>query len=117
QISHGGAGIAAQRRPFRPGHQCQARGKVDMHQNARESAAGSDDERTATGTSDPSPAWYLLAVLAGLVGALALFWLTLFGLDRSGNLPPPAFSNNLCVDEKLNFLRDHPIHAPNLLII
>ncbi|MCF6780639.1 hypothetical protein [Stutzerimonas stutzeri] len=88
-----------------------------MHQNARESAAGSNDERTATGTSDPSPAWYLLAVLAGLVGALALFWLTLFGLDRSGNLPPPAFSNNLCVDEKLKFLRDNPIHAPNLLVI
>ena len=38
-------------------------------------------------------------------------------LFRSGNLPPPAFSNISCVDEKLSFLRDNPIQSPNLLII
>ncbi|MEK0364177.1 hypothetical protein V6943_17415 [Pseudomonas sp. CBC3] len=60
---------------------------------------------------------YLLSLFAGLFGALTLFCLSLLGLDRTGNLPPPAFSNNLCVDEKLNFLRNNPIRSPNLLII
>jgi hypothetical protein len=60
---------------------------------------------------------YLLALLGGLLCALAAFGLTLLGLDHSGNLPPPAFSNNLCVDEKLNFLRDHPVASPDLLVI
>ena len=60
---------------------------------------------------------YLISIFAGLIGALTLFCATLFALDRTGNLPPPAFSNNLCVDEKLNFLRDNPIQSPNLLVI
>lgn len=60
---------------------------------------------------------YLLSLSAGLLGALGLFWLALFGLEKTENLPPPAFSNNLCVDEKLNFLRSNPIVSPNLLII
>lgn len=60
---------------------------------------------------------YLMSIFAGLFGALALFCATLFALDRTGNLPPPAFSNNLCVDEKLSFLRDNSIPSPNLLVI
>ncbi len=60
---------------------------------------------------------YLLSLFAGLFGALTLFCLALLGLDRTGNLPPPAFSNNLCVDEKLSFMRDNPIQSPNLLVI
>ena len=36
---------------------------------------------------------------------------------HSDNLPPPAFSNSLCVDEKLRFLRHNPIDQPNLLVI
>ncbi|WP_312919110.1 hypothetical protein [Stutzerimonas nitrititolerans] len=60
---------------------------------------------------------YLTAMYGGLLCGLAAFGLTLFELDRSGNLPPPAFSNNLCVDEKLNFLRDQPVASPDLLVI
>jgi len=59
----------------------------------------------------------LFALSGGFFCALAAFGITLLGLDRSGNLPPPAFSNSLCVDEKLNFLRNHPVAYPNLLII
>ena len=88
-----------------------------MQQSARASEAGREDEQAAVGAADRAPARYLLSVLAGLVGALGVFGLTLFGLERTGNLPPPAFSNNLCVDEKLNFLRDNPIRSPNLLVI
>src|SRR5690606_34348371 len=53
----------------------------------------------------------------GVLGALGLFWLALFWLERTENLSPPAFSNNLCVDEKLDFLRSNPIVSPNLLVI
>ncbi len=60
---------------------------------------------------------YLLSLSTGVLGALGLFWLALFWLERTENLPPPAFSNNLCVDEKLDFLRSKPIASPNLLVI
>lgn len=60
---------------------------------------------------------YLLSLCAGLVGAMTLFCLALLSLDRTGNLPPPAFSNNLCVDEKLNFMRANRLESPNLLVI
>nr|WP_236614270.1 hypothetical protein [Stutzerimonas azotifigens] len=60
---------------------------------------------------------YLLALGAGLFGALGAFCLFLGGLNATDNLPPPAFSNSLCVDEKLNFLRRHPVTDPDLLVI
>jgi hypothetical protein len=71
-------------------------------------------------SSIPAPAkdrHYLLSLFAGAGGALAVFCLTLLGLHTTQNLPPPAFSNSLCVDEKLSFLRDNPISNPNLLVI
>lgn len=84
-------------------------------------AADFPKDGSATDTTASAPgkvrSRYLISIFAGLVGALMLFCATLFGLDRTGNLPPPAFSNNLCVDEKLNFLRDNPIQSPNLLVI
>lgn len=88
-----------------------------MRHTAEASIADSTREQAAARAPDQVRARYLLAVLAGLLGALVLFCLTLFGLERTGNLPPPAFSNNLCADEKLNFLRNNPIRSPNLLII
>jgi hypothetical protein len=60
---------------------------------------------------------YLLALCAGLFGALGVFAALLAWLNHTDNLPPPAFSNSLCVDEKLHFLRHNPIADPNLLII
>ncbi|WP_438826825.1 hypothetical protein [Pseudomonas lopnurensis] len=60
---------------------------------------------------------YLLALFAGLFGSLGAFALLLGGLKLTDNLPPPAFSNSLCVDEKLNFLRHNPVPDPNLLVI
>lgn len=77
-----------------------------------------DDEATCAARAPGGVrARYLLSVFAGVFGTLGLFCLTLFLLERTGNLPPPAFSNNLCVDEKLNFLRANPIRSPNLLVI
>ncbi|MDJ0387857.1 hypothetical protein QMO56_07005 [Roseomonas sp. E05] len=60
---------------------------------------------------------YLAAVFGSALGALALFYAALFTLKATDNLPPPAFSNSICVDEKLAFHRQHPIGEPNLLVI
>lgn len=78
------------------------------------------DHQTARDGVAPAPmVRYLLAVAIGLFGALGGFWLFLFGLHATDNLPPPAFSNSLCVDEKLNFLRDNPLERaqPDLLVV
>ncbi|MBB3102556.1 hypothetical protein [Azomonas macrocytogenes] len=71
------------------------------------------------GTTDPAkvPPGYLLSLFGGMFGALAAFCLLLFGLQATNNLPPPAFSNSLCLDEKLDFLREHPVTAPDLLVV
>lgn len=67
----------------------------------------------------PGPsARYLLSLGGGVLAALAAFYLLLAGLLATGNLPPPAFANSLCLDEKLNFMRDHPPGVPpDLLVI
>lgn len=83
---------------------------------SRDGSTANSEDGTAS-ASGQLGSRYLLSLFAGLVGALALFCLTLLWLDRTGNLPPPAFSNNLCVDEKLNFHRNNPAGSPNLLII
>lgn len=60
---------------------------------------------------------YLFAMLAGVTSCFMLFIALLAVLDRSGHLPPPAFANSLCTDEKLNFMRDHKVDSPNLLVV
>lgn len=65
----------------------------------------------------PMSSSYLIALFGGIFASLAIFYLLLFTLSATDNLPPPAFSNSLCVDEKLSFLREHPILSPNLLVI
>lgn len=80
------------------------------------SAAESGKTSTASASSQVRSR-YLLSLFAGLVGAMTVFCLTLLALDRTGNLPPPAFSNISCADEKLSFMRNNLIQSPNLLII
>lgn len=56
------------------------------------------------------------AVLGALAALVALF--TVFALLwGTGNLPPPALSNNLCVDEKLAFMRENPPATATLLVV
>lgn len=60
---------------------------------------------------------YLLGILGGVLGTAVAFCMLLVFLQQTENLPPPAFSNNLCADEKLEFLRAHPSEDPNLLVM
>lgn len=65
----------------------------------------------------PASRGYIVALVGAMVTTLAAFYLTLLALLATGNLPPPAFSNSLCIDEKLSFMREHPALSPNLLVI
>ena len=47
---------------------------------------------------------------------LLLFALFTF-LQHQGRLAPPQFSNSLCLDEKLGFMRAHPPEDANLLVV
>jgi hypothetical protein len=60
---------------------------------------------------------YLLAFLGSLLGMFALYYTALLTLSATGHLPPPAFSNSLCVDEKLHFLRQEQPSSPTLLVV
>jgi hypothetical protein len=61
--------------------------------------------------------WYLATLVGSAVFAVAAFFLVLVGLQSTGHLPPPAFSNSLCADEKLEYLRAHADAKPTLLVI
>lgn len=67
--------------------------------------------------SPARPGLYLVTLLGSLLGSFGLFYLLLIGLGATGNLPPPGFSNSICVDEKLAYLRQQPALQPNLLVI
>lgn len=60
---------------------------------------------------------YLLAFLGTLLGMFALYYGVLLTLSTTGNLPPPAFSNSLCIDEKLHHLRLSQPTEPTLLVV
>lgn len=61
-------------------------------------------------------AYFFWLGCGGLLMA-SFFLLLLRGLDATGHLPPPALSNNLCLDEKLHFLRDRTGASPNFLVV
>lgn len=64
-----------------------------------------------------TPTGYLLGLVGGLGVSLAAFGGLLAGLQQTGHLPPPAFSNSVCVDEKLSFMRNNRINDANLLVV
>src|SRR3954468_17612279 len=60
---------------------------------------------------------YFAAVLAGALLFVGGYFGSLLVFAARGRLPPPPIANNVCIDEKLAFLRDHPPASPNLLAI
>lgn len=60
---------------------------------------------------------YLAVVSSTIAAAAIVFVAGLHALDAGNHKPPPAFSNSLCTDAKLEFLRDHPPAQPTHMII
>jgi len=65
----------------------------------------------------PAMVVYLLALAMGGALMLAVLAGSLLVLKATDNLPPPQFSNSLCVDEKLQAMRHAPPVAPNFLVV
>ncbi|WP_052388965.1 hypothetical protein [Belnapia moabensis] len=73
---------------------------------------------TVAGTA-AAPSWpgYLATLLGTIAGMFALFHGVLFSLSATGNLPPPAFTNALCIDEKFASMRLERPAAPTMLVV
>ncbi len=60
---------------------------------------------------------YPAAILGSAVAAFFLLWVGMAGLGPFGLQPPPQFSNNLCLDDKLSWLREHLPESPTMLAV
>jgi hypothetical protein len=60
---------------------------------------------------------YIASVLAGGASILVVYFGFLVVLEQTGHLPAPPIANNICIDEKLAFLRENRPASPNLLVI
>ena len=58
---------------------------------------------------------YLATVAGAALAFLSLLWLGLAAIDHFDLLPPPQLSNNLCMDQKLAYFREHPVRQPTIL--
>jgi hypothetical protein len=60
---------------------------------------------------------YAVGISCGGAIAAGALLLSIVLLDLSGHLPPPAIANNVCLDEKLRFLRERSLPNPTLLVL
>ena len=60
---------------------------------------------------------YITTLAVTFAILFACYGAAIVTLDRVGSLPPPAIVNEICADEKLDWLRKNPPDAPNLLIV
>ncbi len=60
---------------------------------------------------------YLATLVMTCVVLFLAYIGTLYALDLSHTLPPPPIVNEVCADEKLEWLRDNPPQDPNLLVV
>jgi hypothetical protein len=58
-----------------------------------------------------------MTLVATVIVLFIVYTGSIMALDRAGALPPPAIVNELCADEKLEWLRDNPHLRPNLLFV
>lgn len=81
------------------------------------------DGADAAAAAQPSPngrafsVLYLATIGGTSIAFLCAFWLVLFVINRLGVEPPPQLSNNLCIDQKLAYLRTHSIANPTILAV
>lgn len=60
---------------------------------------------------------YLVGFVGGIVALIAAIALLFVGLDQAGRLKAPAFANRLSFDEKLRYLREHPVDRVEALAV
>lgn len=60
---------------------------------------------------------YVVAIVVGVAGMLAVFGAALMVLSARDSLPAPQFANSQCVDEKLRAMRLQPPDRPELLVV
>ena len=60
---------------------------------------------------------YLVAMGIGGLLMLMLLGGALYAMRMAKSLPPPQFSNSLCIDEKINSMRKSPPRDPTLLVV
>jgi hypothetical protein len=60
---------------------------------------------------------FLIGFLGGIVGLIGVIALAFIGLDEAGRLKAPSFANRLSFDEKLRYLRRHPLEGVEALAI
>jgi len=60
---------------------------------------------------------YMLAMIAGALLTFSALAATLILLKANDALPPPQFSNSVCIDEKLHSMRMGMPADPNLLVV
>lgn len=73
--------------------------------------------RSETGISTRSLVRYLIALVTGALIVPTVFLAVLALLGQEGALPPPQFSNSICIDEKLAAMRRSPPQNPDLLAV
>ncbi len=89
-----------------------------MHESAKV-PRNTKVDTTASVEVVPNRTWsaYLTAFLGSLAAMFALYYGSLLGLSATGNLPPPALTNSLCIDEKFASMRRETPPAPNMLVV
>lgn len=60
---------------------------------------------------------YIVAMAIGAILMAAMMVGTAAFLHSRNALPPPQFSNSICIDEKLRIMREMPPQSPNLLVV
>jgi hypothetical protein len=77
------------------------------------------DMVTEVSEAATTPTWsgYLVAFFGSIAAMFALYYGALLGLSAAGHLPPPAFTNSLCIDEKFASMRQELPAAPNMLVV
>jgi hypothetical protein len=60
---------------------------------------------------------YVVSIAVGAIGSLGVLFAMLLLLQEVKRLPAPAISNNLCIDEKLAFMRERQFRSPNLMVL
>jgi len=60
---------------------------------------------------------YVVSIAVGAIGSLGALFAMLLVLQEVKRLPAPAISNNICIDEKLAFMRERQFRSPNLIVL